>query len=240
MRASEKFLSALEAGLAAFGLSLPPGAREKMGRHFALLSLWGRRFSLTAISGAEEVAILHYLDSLAPLAHLPPPEGPCIDVGSGAGFPGIPLALALPEVKFVLLEATRKKVEFLRRAIEDIPLPNCQAVWGRAEEYGRVTGYRESFAWVVARAVAPLRELAEYTLPFARLGGLFLAYKGPRGEAELAEAARALSVLGGEVSEVWHYSLPGGEKRQLLVVLKVSPTPAPYPRRPGLARKRPL
>ncbi|WP_211204574.1 16S rRNA (guanine(527)-N(7))-methyltransferase RsmG [Ammonifex degensii] len=233
-------MSALEAGLAAFGLSLPPGAQEKMGRHFALLSLWGRRSSLTAIRGAEEAAILHYLDSLAPLAHLPPPEGPCIDVGSGAGFPGVPLALALPEVEFVLLEATRKKVEFLRRVIEEISLPNCRAVWGRAEEYGKIAGYRESFAWVVARAVAPLRELAEYTLPFVRLGGVFLAYKGPRGEAELAEAVRALSLLGGEVAEVWQYFLPGGERRQLLVVRKVSPTPALYPRRPGLARKRPL
>ncbi|MGO0123471.1 16S rRNA (guanine(527)-N(7))-methyltransferase RsmG [Desulfothermobacter acidiphilus] len=240
MSEKDRFIALLQEGLRAQGITLPCSALEGLWRHFVLVREWNRRCNLTAVDELEKAAALHYLDSLAPLSFFSPPEGPCLDVGSGAGFPGVPLAVALPRVSFVLMEATRKKADFLSLVVRDLSLTNCRVVWGRAEEYGARSEYRERFDWVLARAVAPMAQLLEYTLPFAALGGGVLAYKGPRAEEEVAQASAALSLLGGKVEEVRSYALPGGIRRVLVWIRKVAPTPERYPRSSAQVRKRPL
>lgn len=182
------------------------------------------------------------MDSLAVLTRVSVAAGErLLDVGTGAGLPGIPLAIAAPDAEVVLLEAVRKKVGFLEGVVRELGLANVRVVWGRAEEFGRREGYRESFDRVAARAVAPLRELVEYTLPFVRLGGLFVAWKGPKAGEEIEEALGAIGVLGGKLQAVEEYRLPrGGDRRYLVVVRKERPTAPAYPRRAGVPRRKPL
>lgn len=213
-----------------------------LAEFFGLVKETAAGLNLTAIKEPEEAAVKHFVDSLALLRWVSLGEGDrLLDLGSGAGFPGVPLAVAAPDCRFFLLEAVRKKCFFLEQAVKRLGLKNTTVVCGRAEEYGRLDRYREQFGWVVARGVAALRELAEYALPFVAVGGCFVAYKGPRAAAEIEAARGALELLGGRVEEMVTYSLPkGGEKRVLVFIRKERATPAQFPRRAGVARKRPL
>lgn len=204
---------------------------------------WNQRLNLTALTSGEEVAIKHFLDSLLCLRAMQAlPGSSLVDVGSGGGFPGVPLAIVHPEVRVTLLEAAKKKAEFLEHAVKTLGL-SAVVLWKRAEDAGRDISLRESFDYVVARAVAPLAVLAEYCLPLCRPGGRFVAMKGPEGraEAEAAAAGRAIDLLGGDVSGVDEYELPFGMgRRSLVIVRKTGTTPVTYPRRPGIPSKRPL
>jgi len=156
----------------------------------------------------------------------------CLDVGTGAGFPGLPLKIVRPELRLTLLEATEEKTTFLRHVVERLGLEGIEIVTARAEELGQVPYYRERYDAVLARAVAELPVLAEYCLPFCRVGGRFIAQKGAQVEVELRQAQRALTILGGEVRELKEVNLPEMVGRRSLVIIdKVSPTPASYPRR---------
>jgi len=236
------FREALSEGLKEMGLVLPAGAEKQMAGYYGLLTAAAATMNLTGIREPAAVAEKHFLDALALLLRVSfRPGERLLDVGSGAGIPGIPIGIAVPETEVVLLEAVRRKVVFLEEVVARLSLRNIAVVWGRAEEYGRREGYREAFDWVVARAVAPLRELVEYALPFVRLGGRFVAYKGPKGEEEAKAAARAITVLGGVLQGVEEYRLPLREDRRCLVVVsKEGPTPLRYPRRAGVPRKKPL
>lgn len=213
--------------------------------YYEELVTWNERFNLTAITDYKGVQVRHFLDSLSCLLALPRPElqagAQLIDVGTGAGFPGIPLKIVCPGMSLTLLEATRKKVGFLEHMIERLGLQGVQAVHGRAETWGQQEPQRESYDWALARAVAEMDTLAEYLLPLARVGGGILAQKGENAPAEVHRARDAIHILGGRVERLVQVDLHGlAETRYLVVVRKVAATPHKYPRRPGMPAKRPL
>lgn len=230
------------AGLADLGLRVSSEAVAAMGRFAEMLVEWNERVNLTAITAPEDVARKHLVDSLSLLRTLDGAEGlRLVDVGSGAGFPGLVVAMARPGWQVLLLDALDKRVAFLWRAIEVTGARNAVAVHLRAEDAGRKADLRERFDVATARAVAGLPVLAEYCLPLVRVGGRFLAMKAREAEQEVAHAARAIAVLGGEVEDVVRFTLPGTEEERAIVrVRKVAPTPAAYPRRAGVPVKKPL
>ena len=250
-------LELLREGAKALGLHLGPHHLVAFETYYRELAAWNQRFNLTAITSYEEIQTKHFLDSLSCLLALPQEEGlrplpdavpvlrssrplRCADVGSGAGFPGLPLKIILPELQLTLVEATGKKVTFLGHMVHVLSLADVQVLQARAEEMGQQPGHRERYDLVVARAVAQMPVLAEYCLPLCRLGGRFVAQKGEGAHAE-AEAARgALERLGGSLGEIKAVHLPGLSERYLVVVEKVAKTPPEYPRRPGVPAKRPL
>lgn len=206
---------------------------------------WNRRFNLTAITDWEGVLIRHFLDSLSCLKAIPHSElsagAQVIDVGTGAGYPGIPLKIVCPGMRLTLLESTRKKVTYLEHLISELGLKDVQVIHDRAEQLGQDPTYRERYDWALARAVAKMPTLVEYLLPLARVGGAMLAQKGQDAPAEVQEASQAISALGGEVRQLVPVELRGlAETRYLVVVDKVASTPEQYPRRPGMPDKRPL
>jgi 16S rRNA (guanine527-N7)-methyltransferase len=200
---------------------------------------WNKNFNLTSITDPEEIRIKHFEDSLTLLQTIQLTNQSVIDVGAGAGFPGIPLRIVCPEIKLTLLEATGKKVEFLRHIISKLNLSDVKVMKGRAEDIAKEQ--KEIFDIAVSRAVAKLNILCEYCLPFVKIGGLFVAFKEEKVEEEVEAAKKALEILGGKLKETKKVRLPDSDIiRSLVLIEKVSPTPAKYPRRAGMAKKRPL
>jgi 16S rRNA (guanine527-N7)-methyltransferase len=235
----------LQSGAGELGLELSPAQLGQFASYYRELLDWNRRVNLTAITGYEEVQLKHFLDSLTVTLAWPPQAAEkdlrIIDVGTGAGLPGIPLKITFPAIKLVLLEATAKKADFLRHIVRELGLEDVEVVVGRAEEVARQASYREGFNLVLSRAVAALPTLAELTLPFCSIGGGFIAQKKGNIDEEISRAGRAISLLGGnlrEVKKVALTSLPN--ERYLVVIDKLSPTPEHYPRRPGIPARRPL
>ena len=215
-----------------------------LAQHWQLLQAANRRFNLTAIDDEQTAAEKHYLDCLiaAQLSDsLWPGDGYAADLGSGGGFPGLVLAAAYPARRFILLDSARKKTDFLNDCAAALDLANAEARPLRAEEAGQQPQLRGCFDCIMARAVAELAVLAEYALPLLRPGGIFLAWKGPEPQAEIAGAAQAMALLGGETRQILSYTLPfSAEGRSLVVIGKSGETPQKYPRRPGMPGKRPL
>ncbi len=218
--------------------------------YYQALVTWNERFNLTAITEYQEVQVKHFLDCLVGLQVLgaelkqPPLQEralTCIDVGTGAGFPGVPLKIAWPQSRWTLLDGTGKKLLFLQEVVEQLKLSEVNLVQGRAEEVGRQSASRERFDLVTARAVAPLNTLAEYLLPLARLGGFVMIYKGGSAPQEFMEARKAIELLGGDTVRLAPVQVPFlEEKRFILLIKKVRSTPHLYPRGQGLTRKKPL
>jgi 16S rRNA (guanine527-N7)-methyltransferase len=204
---------------------------------------WNAQFNLTAITDFEGIQVRHFLDSLSCLLAIGDitPGQSLIDVGSGAGFPGLPLKIVRPALHVTLLEATRKKTDFLRHTVELLGLRDVAVVHARAEQAGQDPLHREAYDWVAARAVAAMPTLVEYLLPFCRLGGHCLAQKGEGAAAEASSAESAVGLLGGQLNRLMPVELPGlAETRFLVIVDKVARTPDKYPRHPGRPSKRPL
>jgi 16S rRNA (guanine527-N7)-methyltransferase len=224
------------------GISLDPVQLRAFETYSELLLEWNRRFNLTAITDLTEIQIKHFLDSLSCLKAMPiSAEMRIIDVGSGAGFPGMPLKIAFPEIQLTLVEANGKKAEFCRFLAKELRLGEVTILNARAEEVGRDPLQRETYDWALARAVASLPILAEYLLPLVKLGGHVLAQKGENGPAEVQSAAKAIQILGGEFEKMISVELPGiAEKRFLIRLKKQNATPANYPRRAGIPSKRPI
>jgi len=220
-------------------VSLSQETAEILARHWQLVEETNRSLNLTAIRDEAAAIEKHYLDSLLLLPFLAK-DAKVLDIGSGAGFPGMPLAIARPDCRVFLLEATAKRCAFMRKSIETLNIPNAQVVEARAEKAGRDLQYRENFDIVTARAVTALPALLEYCLPFLKVGGIFLAMKGPSFEAELSAAENALKVLGGEYLGNEKFDLPGGDERRILKIRKIAPCGEKYPRREGMPEKRPL
>lgn len=201
-----------------------------------------RTMNLTRVpDDADEAVDRNYLDSITPLAYaLPAGARTLADVGTGAGFPGIPLAIMLPDVHVTLIDALDKRVKFLSDVIGALGL-NARAIHARAEDAGKNAALREQFDIVTSRAVAAMNVLCEYSLPFLRVGGTMIAYKGPAWQDEAAQAGSALEKLGGEIREARSAPVPGRDWNHMLVYIeKNSPTPAQYPRRSGMPEKKPL
>jgi 16S rRNA (guanine527-N7)-methyltransferase len=223
-----------------FGWRLTPGQLAAFQTYADELEVWNVRANLTAIVEPGAVQIKHFLDSLTCLLAVPALEGlQVIDVGSGAGFPGLPLKIVRPDLHMTLLESVGKKADFLRHIVARLGLSDVTILHGRAEDFG-AAAQREHYDVALARAVAELRVLAELTLPLCRVGGLVIAQKRAGIEEEIANAAPAIAILGGALRTRISVDLPDVEPRQLLVLDKLSPTPARYPRRPGMPEKRPL
>ena len=232
----------LVSGTAELGLTLDQVQLDRFQTYYEELTDWNRRLNLTSITGFEDVQVKHFLDSLTLIMAVGRPGGArVIDVGAGAGLPGLPLKIVLPGIKLVLLETRRKKAAFLSHLRDKLGFSDVEVVNARAEEAAHLGRYRESFDVVLSRAVAPLPALVELTLPFARTGGVFIAQKMGDLDAEVEEAASAIKLLGGRLREVKAVDLKelaGG--RRLVIIDKVSPTPEAYPRRPGMPQKRPI
>jgi 16S rRNA (guanine527-N7)-methyltransferase len=203
---------------------------------------WNIRFNLTAIRDPHEIRIKHFLDSLTCLMALHEnPVDRLIDVGTGAGFPGIPIKVVYPKMQLTLVESVGKKAEFCRHVVNILDLHGVEVVRERAEVLGQNPSYREQYDWAVARAVAILPVLGEYLLPLVRVGGSMLAMKGESGPAEAHSAERALRVLGGHLRQLIPVTLPGvAEERYLVVIDKLAATPVGYPRKVGIPAKHPL
>ncbi len=240
----------LRQGCEQMGIPLSDEQVAQFRRYYELLVDWNRRMNLTAITEYRAVQTKHFLDSLAGLPVIAqelgeplPPQRPlqAIDVGTGAGFPGIPLKIVWPSLRLTLLDGTAKKVRFLETLVQELGLRRVRVVQGRAEEVGRTEAFRGQFDLVVARAVARLNTLAEYLLPLARTGGYVVAYKGPGAAQEFMEARGAIEKLGGETVRFAPVTVPFlDEERRILLIHKVRRTPRQYPRQQGLPRKRPL
>lgn len=206
------------------------------------LDKWNERYSLTAIHEPDQVRVKHFLDSFSPMLVMKnTPVKRMIDIGTGAGFPGIPLKILLPDTEVVLVDSVNKKTDFCQHIIDRLKLRGITVIHDRVEHLAREKDFREQFDWAVARAVAQLATLSEYMLPFVKIGGRMLAMKGDQGPFETQKAAQAISLLGGEIQQVKRLTLPGvTEDRFLITIEKKATTPEKYPRRVGVPSKKPL
>ncbi len=216
-------------------------------RYYEMLIDTNKVMNLTAITDYTEVCIKHFADSLSLINSYDIPQAGDIhilDIGTGAGFPGIPLKIAYPEINITLLDSLSKRVRFLDKVIDELGLNDRGLITTadmRAEDYVKEPGKRESYDLVVSRAVANLRVLSEYALPYVKTDGSFISYKGDNAKEELAESENAINILGGEVCDVNEFTLPGSDiTRTLINIKKTRPTPDKYPRKAGLPNKKPL
>lgn len=225
---------------AQWDLDVGPAALEQLRVYGVELVRWNEQVNLTRIVAPREIVIRHFLDSLACARAWDTPPASLADIGTGAGFPGIPLKIVWPKMALLVSDSIGKKTAFLRHVVSALELEGVEVVTGRAEALGRDPAYRERYDGVVARAVAALNVLSEYCLPLCRIGGRFVAPKGPEGAAEALEARRAIGQLGGRPRAVLPVQLPEVEQRTLVVVDKVRATPREFPRDVGVPSKRPL
>lgn len=222
------------------GMELTDLQLEELDRYAELLVEWNEKINLTAITEPDEIAVKHFLDSLLLLKSVEVPEGgQIIDVGTGAGFPSLPCALVRSDLKLTLLDSLNKRIIFLEEVTRELGR-EAACIHARAEEGGRNPALREKFDLATARAVASMRELSEYCLPFVKVGGIFAALKGYEIEEELNEAKAAIRLLGGEIQEVQKKILPDGSRRGIVLIQKISQTSTKYPRPSAKIKKNPL
>jgi 16S rRNA (guanine527-N7)-methyltransferase len=227
-------------GAKEFNTDLNDQQLEQFLQYKELLKEWNEKFNLTAIEDDQDIIIKHFIDSLSILPFLPEKDFKTIDIGTGAGFPGIPVKIVFGKAKVTLLDSLDKRVKFLNEVIKVLNLNGITALHGRAEDYGIMKDFREQFDVAVARAVANLPVLLEYCLPFVKTGGVFLAMKGSSTE-EIGNSSKALQILGGEIEEIKEITLPHSDmKRNIIIVRKLRQIPAKYPRKAGKPSKEPL
>ncbi|WMJ21780.1 16S rRNA (guanine(527)-N(7))-methyltransferase RsmG [Paludicola sp. MB14-C6] len=212
----------------------------KLDQYAQLLVEWNEKINLTAITEPDDIVMKHFIDSFLLLNHIQTKEPfSLIDVGTGAGFPSLPCKIICDSMQLTMLDSLNKRINFLNEVVQNVGV-KAQCIHGRAEESGKQPELREKFTYATARAVAHLRELSEYCLPFVKVGGYFVALKGFEIEEELEEAKAAIKVLGGQIVDVKKYELKDSGKRAIVVVKKISQTPTKYPRSFGKMKKQPI
>lgn len=228
--------------LALFNLRLTEKQIAALATYERELLAWNQKFNLTALRDAESIRVKHFLDSLScALAWKSNPPRRMVDVGTGAGFPGVPLKIACPSMRLTLVESVGKKAAFCKHIVETLELEEVTVIHARAEDLGQQAEHREAYDWAVARAVANLNVLSEYLLPLVRVGGTTLAQKGETGPFEAQAAEKAMGLLGGTLKQLTPVHLPGvADDRYLVLIEKRAATPPKYPRKPGMAAKSPL
>ena len=230
----------LKNGFEQLNLTVSGTQRSQLAAYAELLKEWNEKINLTAICDDEGIATKHFLDSASALltGYV---RGKVIDVGTGAGFPGLVLKIAKPEIKLTLLDSLNKRINFLKDVCEKVGINDVEFVHSRAEDGGKNRDYRGKFDTVVSRAVANLTVLSEWCIPFLKQGGYFLALKGPLAEQEVKDAKRAIKILGGQIEDIVEAEIPFTElKHKIIVIKKVGQTPLKYPRKPGIATKTPI
>lgn len=232
-------------GAKKIGIKLNENQIEIFSRYLDLLTEWNQKINLTSLKTPQEIIIKHFLDSLTCIKVIDLysniDKNSIIDIGTGAGFPGIPIKIVYPSTELFLLEARKKKSIFLEKLIKELNLKQVQVLKGRAETFGRCTEHREKYDIAISRAVAPLNILSEYCLPLVRIRGLFIAQKGRSYIREVEKGIKAIQFLGGELIKVEKIQIPFiNQDRYLLVINKKNNTPLEYPRKEGLPQKRPL
>lgn len=234
----QSFVSMLEER----GITVTPVMLEQFESYFKELVSWNEKMNLTGITEREQVYTKHFYDSLSLSFYYDMKNVSTIaDIGSGAGFPGIPLKICFPHLKLTIIDSLAKRITFLQHIVDELGLTDVELIHGRAEDLGRKSGYRDHFDLVTARAVAKLALLNEFCLPFVRVGGTFAAMKGSDPADELQEATRSFKELKGKLISVNPFSLPVEESdRHIILISKKEPTPKKYPRKPGLPAKEPL
>jgi len=230
----------LKEGTRQFSFELSQEMIQQLLIYKEILKEWNKVVNLTAIEEDSEIIIKHYLDSMSILPYLKNTKIKLIDIGTGAGFPGLPVKIAYSNIDVVLLDSLDKRLKFLKEVIRKLKLEGIITVHGRAEDFGVKQGYREGFDVVVARAVASLPILLEYCLPFVKVGGIFIAMKGSNIE-EIQHSMKALNILGGSIEKIYEIILPYSEiKRTIIIIKKLRHSPTNYPRKAGKPSKEPL
>lgn len=244
---TDTFFNQMTEELRELNIDLDSRQMEMFFSYYEMLVEKNKVMNLTAITEESQVVSKHFVDSLSLVKafsgspFLPDRDISLIDVGTGAGFPGIPLKIAFPEIRLTLLDSLNKRVRFLEDVCESLGLANVECIHGRAEDGGRDKKLRESFDFCVSRAVANLASLSEYCLPFVKTGGCFLSYKSGSIEEELQAGNKAIAILGGKVEDVVSFSLPNSDMSRCLVkIRKIKPCPGKYPRKAGMPSKDPL
>ena len=228
--------------LETLGIRLMDVQKRQFDRYYELLIEWNRVMNLTGITEYDEVNLKHFTDSLT-IVRIKDMENvsTLIDVGTGAGFPGIPVKIAFPHIKVTLLDSLNKRIKFLNQVVEELDLEDVVTLHGRAEDYAKKEEYREQFDLCASRAVANLSTLSEYCLPFIKKGGCFVSYKSADSDEEIQQSEKALDILGGKIEKVDKFVLPGSDMgRALVMIEKVKNTPRKYPRKAGVPSKEPL
>lgn len=240
----KNFVDKMAAGSEELGITLSERQTEQFYRYYELLIEWNKVMNLTAITELEDVVSKHFIDSLSlirAVKNLPEIEASVIDVGTGAGFPGIPLKIAFPKLKITLLDSLNKRIKFLNQVIEELELTDVETIHGRAEDFGRDAAYREQFDYCVSRAVANVATLSEYCLPFVRVGGMFIPYKSGKIDEELEAGKKAIGILSGNVVHVERFRLIGADAdRALVLIEKTGKIGKKFPRKAGLPSKEPI
>lgn len=214
--------------------------KQKLFKYMELLLEWNNKINLTAITNPEEIILKHFIDSITISKYIK--NDSCVaDIGTGAGFPGIPLKILRDDIKLVLVDSLNKRINFLNEVIENLKLENIETIHSRAEEFGKNKKYREKIDIATSRAVANLSTLSEYLLPTIKVEGKCLCMKGPGVKDEIDIAKNAIDVLGGRITNIYNFKLPKSDiERNIIEIIKVKNTPARYPRKPGMPAKEPL
>ncbi len=240
----QKFHVKMEHGLDQLGLTLTADQIDQFYKYYELLIETNKVMNLTAITEMEDVITKHFIDSISLGKIVPEIKSKSlsvIDVGTGAGFPGIPLKIAFPQLSITLLDSLNKRVKFLSEVVGILKLTDITSNHGRAEDYGKDKKYREQYDYCVSRAVANISTLSEYCLPFVKTGGYFIPYKSGKIDEELNGGKQAIKILGGNLERVEKFNLPGSDaERSFVIINKVKTTAGKYPRKAGLPGKEPL
>ena len=235
-------LTVLEQGCEQIGISLNEEQTQQFIAFYEYLVEKNKVMNLTGITEFQEVLVKHFLDSLACVKAVDMKKVTTVmDIGTGAGFPGVPLKIAFPHLEACLLDSLKKRVNFLEETFALLKLQNITAIHGRAEEFAKNKSYRETYDLCVSRAVSNLATLSEYCLPYVKVGGKFISYKSGTVQEEAEQAEKAVRILGGKIQNVVYFNLPDSEiQRSLVVIEKIKPTPGKYPRKAGTPLKEPL